>query len=582
MSRTLTDLNVQVEELEKRIKAVSTANSTLAQIIAVRDSLEQVKTCINDLNSTLVEVVDNNSQAQLASINTQIENIQADITNLEADVGANQDDITTLQNDISTINSSLGEQSTTLTNLQTTQTNLQTTQTNQASTISTNTSDISSLKTRMTTAENSLNAITDGIDVVELENKIDRIADDYFSFVDLTMYFEVNNSTDKSRFYNYRIDDCSVVFEKFKLKYTTQSTSTMTVKYYRNNTLVKTISVDLSNNSSEYEFECVYYPTQKYNIFQFEITCADKVFFNGLEATVYGKNAQIFENDKDLKVEIYDNEYFVTKYENETITYERISADSELKISNLAKDAKTTESVSRKMRAGCYGVVLASLNGVVKTLSRYLTKETTTNENRCIAIADDNATTYDSYAGPVLVNSPIYNFCTSNSGVSTIIDNKAIKYYYTANLSKLTYDVNNTSNYLQGEFFFTTVARNNNYITNQNLLVTTENLPIFACFEDGFLYLIYGTNCKGVTKIAKAGNFATAYIQTDNSINLYINKGYTTYKYNLVKNENSYVYSVTFIEKITNCDCVYEIKNGALLKHTQSGWIIQESTEADS
>lgn len=179
MKKNLTKLTQDLEELEKRIKAISTSYTTLAQIIAVRDSLDQLKTCFNELTTTIKEDDDDASLEQLNALANRVLVAETDITTLQTDLSSTQEDLTTLQTDLSSTNSIVGEHSTTLTNLQATQTSLQSAQTNmqttisnQANTLSTHTTDITSLKSRMTTAEANIGALTNGIDVGTLEDRI--------------------------------------------------------------------------------------------------------------------------------------------------------------------------------------------------------------------------------------------------------------------------------------------------------------------------------------------------------------------------------------------------------------------------
>lgn len=179
MKKDLTKLTQDMEELEKRIKAISTSYTTLAQIIAVRDSLDQLKTCFNELTTAIKEDDDDASLEQLNALANRVLVAETDITTLQTDLSSTQEDLTTLQTDLSSTNSIVGEHSTTLTNLQATQTSLQSAQTNmqttisnQTNTLSTHTTDITSLKSRMTTAEANIGALTNGIDVGTLEDRI--------------------------------------------------------------------------------------------------------------------------------------------------------------------------------------------------------------------------------------------------------------------------------------------------------------------------------------------------------------------------------------------------------------------------
>lgn len=179
MKKDLTKLTQDLEELEKRIKAISTSYTTLAQIIAVRDSLDQLKTCFNELTTAIKEDDDDASLEQLNALSARVIVCETDILALQTDLSSTQEDLTNLQTDLSSTNTIVGEHSTTITNLQATQTSLQSAQTNmqttisnQTNTLSTHTTDITSLKSRMTTAEANIGALTNGIDVGTLEDRI--------------------------------------------------------------------------------------------------------------------------------------------------------------------------------------------------------------------------------------------------------------------------------------------------------------------------------------------------------------------------------------------------------------------------
>lgn len=207
--RTIEQLNTLLEELEKRIRNISTAQSTLAQInnictyIAnVQDYLKElniafddhVRNCqdytdditnlqnqINEISASLEELISNDEtfnalktsfddlksqfETFIGSSSTTAENLENDISLLQTDLAVTQDDVTTLQSNLSDTNKTIGEHTTTITNLQTTQTNLQTTQSSQASTIN-------SLNTRLTNCENNVNSLSGGVDISDYEARL--------------------------------------------------------------------------------------------------------------------------------------------------------------------------------------------------------------------------------------------------------------------------------------------------------------------------------------------------------------------------------------------------------------------------
>lgn len=201
MKKDLTKLTQDLEELEKRIKAISTSYTTLAQIIAVRDSLEQLKTCFAELTTAIKEDKDDASLEQLNALANRVLVAETDITTLQTDLSSTQEDLSALQTDLSSTNTTVGEHSTTITNLQATQTSLQSAQTNmqttisnQTNTLSTHTTDITSLKSRMSTAEANIGALTNGIDVGTLGDRITALEGKKIYITEINMRKDVENN----------------------------------------------------------------------------------------------------------------------------------------------------------------------------------------------------------------------------------------------------------------------------------------------------------------------------------------------------------------------------------------------------
>ena len=266
--KNIEELNATIEELEKRIKAISSAGATLAQIIAVRDSLEQVKVCLNNLTTAIKDEESDASVAQLTALEQRVATAETDITTLQTDLTSTQDDLETVWNNLASTNSVVGEHTTTLTNLQTAQTNLQTTQTNQASTITTNTTDISNLKTRMTTAEANIGALTNGIDVGTLEDRVSSLEEKkYYTIsvflrkkIDEEIISEINfnlisngplNSYSEivTNFpTNYNLSVNGFIEEKIIYSVYKNSESTLAFLTMKNNNVNNTISLKRSEN----------------------------------------------------------------------------------------------------------------------------------------------------------------------------------------------------------------------------------------------------------------------------------------------------------------------------------------------
>ena len=347
MSKTITDLNAQIEELEKRIKAISTSHYTLAQIIAVRDSLDQVKICLNELNHTLANEEDDASASELSALAQRVTLLEESMLAIETDLSSAQDDIADLQTDISTINSNISEQNTSITNLQSAQTSLQATQTNlqaslssQASQISTNqtniatnTTQISNLDSRLATAETQLASIDTSV-TTNLDTRLSEIENDEsksFSTFDhktLVLHLNCSETAVKSRPFYYRANKQRDVLQKFTLNYTSSGQGTLTINLYENQTQYKTFVVDLQENPDSFSFEYEFFTNDSYQNYQFEASSTTPVTFKNFNCKFYGVNVQIFEHDEDIKIRCMNETIYVTKYIGSKIKFGKFGKDN--------------------------------------------------------------------------------------------------------------------------------------------------------------------------------------------------------------------------------------------------------------
>ena len=76
-------------------------------------------------------------------------------------------------------------------------------------------------------------------------------------------------------------------------------------------------------------------------------------------------------------------------------------------------------------------------------------------------------------------------------------------------------------------------------------------------------------------KICDGGIYATAYYQPDDTINVYVSFGNYVEKYKLTKADPNTIYFTlsSFVCKIEDCSCVYELFNNNILKKTNTGWV---------
>lgn len=575
--KNIEELNATIEELEKRIKAISSAGATLAQIIAVRDSLEQVKVCLNNLTTAIKDEEDDASVAQLTALEQRVTTAETDITTLQTDLTSTQDDLETVWNNLASTNSVVGEHTTTLTNLQTAQTNLQTTQTNQASTITTNTTDISNLKTRMTTAENNISALTNCVDVDKFDKRITELEnykiDNYLCLEDLIMLLNLNNESGYTRKYAYKIDECDYVEETFTIKYTTSLTDTFNLKLLKNGVQVEDIPIDLTTYPSSYTIKREFKPTENLQYYQFLITCSGEIKFTGLRTKIVGKNPIIFDNDSDLKVECFNNNVYLTKYENNQIYVGHCSIDT-FDLDNFTYTQFSLPNYN--IRAATYGPNIKSTGQVCFSNNDIYAFELTSNKIRFNEYNTDyslsgNGCQHDAdISGRLSLN-------TFFGGGVFYINNYKPRIFYPYSSGLASGALKQVENFLPGKTYFAEICRANYYIDHVSPVVNEKDVKALCVYEDGNIYITYNSPVTKIVKVARAGKSQQGFLQSDGSINVYITKFNNTYKYKVENATN--LYSVSFVEKIENCDYVYELCNGRLIIHTPTGWQLKPLTE---
>ena len=80
---TIKDLQSELDELEKRIKAISTAQTTMSQLMAITEYFDNVQTYLSDLNETYDSHI-----AESETYSTQIQNLQEQVNALADRVSA--------------------------------------------------------------------------------------------------------------------------------------------------------------------------------------------------------------------------------------------------------------------------------------------------------------------------------------------------------------------------------------------------------------------------------------------------------------------------------------------------------------
>ncbi|MDY2696329.1 MAG: hypothetical protein SOV27_04125 [Eubacteriales bacterium] len=599
--KNIEELNATIEELEKRIKAISSAGATLAQIIAVRDSLEQVKVCLNNLTTAIKDEEDDASVAQLTALEQRVTTAETDITTLQTDLTSTQDDLETVWNNLASTNSVVGEHTTTLTNLQTAQTNLQTTQTNQASTITTNTTDISNLKTRMTTAENTnttqtnninslttrmttaennISALTGGIDVGNLENRINELDEEVrpiFTGSYIRSYQDFNGMTiNNLLFMSNMIAFTSSNYEKIRVKATIKATIPpdsdsryICIKSYTCN-IYKSSNV-FNADTNEYILDYTYIPKNRYDELYVHFYHCRNAVLNSVEIEVYGTELKQVDLYRNLNVICFNNYRYLTYKKNDTYYYGKYATTDTIDLDNIPNTFAPTNTNNSLMYDFVYTPAI-KVSSDDTTLSNnadgYLLFSPTEHYINAFNPPEDNTTKYFTDGTTFIHGLPVWGYkrpftAKMKSGVPA-----------GANMN-----VNNgysifspILNYQKGEWLLAYDIIDNYLTDNSNVLAYNNYCALFLN-ENGYIYFAHEVQLNYVTKIAK-GEFAIGYKQPDGSINVYITKKHNVYKYKVTKNTSTYKYEPTLIKTYENCDIVYEILNNQIIKCYKNEWSI--------
>ena len=459
--------------------------------------------------------------------------------------------------------------------------NLTATQNSLTSSQSNLSSNVSNINSRLTTAEANIDALTKGVDVGYLDTRISNlehiankkcmVKNKYKMFLNVTSSY-----TFYSMFYYYKTSDENFVVQNFNLKYNSTASGTLTLTMLQNNVEMQTISIDLSKYSNEYSFNYVHTPTDSYQSFQFKFSSTTTVNFEELDVMLFGENVELFETDQDLKVSCYNGEVYVIKYD-----------DYKLKVSitpiddfTLNADALTTltsdyySAYIKRCRCAFFGALL-NYNTADQTITKvnsYLVVEAG-DENRFRTMKVNNDGTVSDPASRQTDYSGVVTVDTHPYGMDMYIKNGEPVANFGANVGIGETKIKNLKNYMAGKWYFATIARQNNYINNVSPYLDRSKPLILAYYEDGNIYAINKLDGSLITKVGKGGKYVTAYYQTDGSVNVYISKFNKTHKYNLTPNDNG-IYSSTYIETFTDCDCVYETLNNKIIKHNSDGWFV--------
>lgn len=631
--KTIEQLNVTIEELEKRIKAISMGQNTLSQLIAIREYIDLAQGFLSDLNNNLDNHIQNCTdysqdiatiKSQISTINTTLEGldkvnneqiqeistklntlstkldnflgdstnslnaIETDILALQTDLSSTQDDIETLNTSISSTNATVGEHTTTITNLQATQTSLQTAQTNlqttlssQVTNISKNTNDITNIKTRLTTAENSISALTGGIDVGNLENRINEI-DEQVQPVYTGSYIHrfkdygaitINTSSFVSLPIAFSCSSSNELRVKVTLKCTIPSKLMYTDPQIQIRSFVGTAQTyyaeQLDKTKTEFVFDYTYTPKYRYEeLFVYFMYCIG-ITINSIEFEIYGSEIKVFDVFRDLNVVCFNNERYLTYKKNGTIYYGKYSSTDIIDLDNIPNTYTPTAQENDYFYNFIYMPAIkfeVSSVDYSKSADGCLYFSAVQHNMNALTPPTDDPTKYRTGCVLGMYGLPILGykrpFMTKPwkgrpAGTNININNGYTTYEYVENIKK--------GEWLAG---FNII---DNYLSNTSSVIPTTNFQSLYQHENGYIYYFPKEKLNYIVKIAK-GEFAIGYKQTNGSINVYITRKHNVYKYTLTLDSTTNKYTSNYIKFYEKCDLVYEILSNQIIKCYQDTW----------
>lgn len=609
MTTTISSLQAELEELEKRIKALSTSQSMLSQIIAIRDYLdkvqdyliilndkfeahtidcEQYSTQIQDLQSQINEInlkLENGNTANYDEINSKIqtltselnvaienlttltqnsdstmESLDQDILALQTDLGYTQDHVEELTTELNSTNTHVGEMQTTINNLSSTQNTLTTTQTSL-------TSKVSSLDTRLTSAEKNISALTGGIDVGELDSRIttlERASGDSFTFKEYYYGFTPSDFILHSKFMDFSVRKGSAVKEMLTLNYTSTGTGTLTLQLIKNYETVQTIDVDLSTHPNEFTFKFNHIANTYAQSTKIIATCDGQITYNSLLLEIIGTDIETYKFDKDLKVACFNNKIYITRYQDGLVKYGVFTSTDEVDLDNLPNSTAFYNDRCEGFHCCQFIPYVNISNGFLQDPHEILAYDGIDGKQHMLTITKaENFTTYE----PNIVSRG------SNGDYVTGCYN-GIRMFSIKNDSIFFYDIGTTGNGYTMQipknthWKYAVGARYNNFAVGDEYFILSQT-KCLAQDIDGYFYFFNWQQLPDyIYKVAK-GIDATVFGVTKNDVNVYITDGQKVDKYR-INSVSSGTSTPTLVATILDCDCVYETYNNQIIKHVVS------------
>ncbi|MBE7082965.1 MAG: hypothetical protein E7378_04795 [Clostridiales bacterium] len=588
--KSIQELTTHIEELEKRIKALSNSLSSQTNISIMKDSLLEIKAYLSELNSTFdthLQDVENydedistikstttNLQTQISTLEQTIENLQSpefdssqiegEISTLQTELSLLQDELSTLNGELSTTNQAIGEHTTTLTNLQTTQTNLQTTQSSQASTLN-------NLNNRLTTCENNVNSLTGGVDLSEFEQRLDDLEKGLNVCSSQEIFKIPLNfvSTANKFFYPLNISishrDSGYVSIEGNIEHNEVSEyTTIHVYLALDGNIEYSTNKNIANAGTNFAFKFNIKLSKDNLKIELKVKTSKDLNLSLMNVSITGNDIYVYDFSPQYHAYCFDNQIYLTKLNDNTIQFGKFTSDS-LNINSLP------HSITRSNFAnGCkHALFLPKPDSYAgEVVGLYTDALYWLNYNKTInidTILDDGQTG----------QSQVYNTnMTTNCQMITTGYNNP--FHSAVNRGKpVVYKLDSSSGSSYGsqalpneKWVFCSCVYNNNLNSESQTKPHYHN-PILARTKSGYMYFFYNSSSSPV-KIAR-GISATGFIQPDESINIYVFDGFNMLKYILTKNENNQ-FSVSYSSKTEFCTSYYELYDNKALVCISNKW----------
>ena len=519
----LQQMRTTFEELEKRIKAIERQTGITNQLTVVKGCFEETKQLLEDFES------DYNSHITEFSSHIQSSNEFKEQT----------------------------EQ-----NIQT----LTTTQNNQALLINTLSPKVNTLETQMTNLKARVTTLEQGGGSSTGGTNVTSVAD----AMEICVNHTTDNTTFTSPYYDILAEVGKKVVVQFQFTYDSTATTDSVIKsidMYVNSKKVKSRVLKPSTVSNEpYTIWATFTPTRKFNAIHFAGEIIGATIHN-IHFNVQGVNVEIINKKFPFSITCFNQKYYVCKYNDYDIEYGIFDKDSYTLDSTLTKINKeniTTPFINAELRImstknqskfildSNFSQGFALFCSVLSSSrNHYVIRQDSSNTDKYITVNNYGGNSYFC---------DMTNEIISNCGGTSIIsfsETSGLKLYDTSNYTfkNITLNGNNVIGYY-GNF-----VKDNNLSPN-----STIKFPgMLVMDEDGNVNYFETLNNTYCVNIGSGKNFV-GFLQTDGSINVYLNKGANVCKYTLTKNSTTNQYELgTDCTVYTNAQRVEELYDNKLL-----------------